>query len=58
MITFCCWWLKRCSRYDCNSDCVQQPIFTMSAQQNQLKELTEDEFTSFSSSYSYKPVSF
>lgn len=30
----------------------------MSAQQNQLKDLTEDEFTSFSSSYSYKPVSF
>ncbi|KAK5877668.1 hypothetical protein CesoFtcFv8_025151 [Champsocephalus esox] len=29
-----------------------QPIFTMSAQQNQLRDLTEDDFSSFSSSYS------
>ena len=29
----------------------------MSAQQNQLKELTQAEFVSFSSSYSYTPVS-
>lgn len=34
-----------------------QPIFTMSAQQNQLKDLTEEEFNSFTSSYSYTPVS-
>ncbi|KAI3355619.1 hypothetical protein L3Q82_018446, partial [Scortum barcoo] len=32
-----------------------QPIFTMSAQQNQLKDLTEEDFSSFSSSYSYTP---
>ncbi|XP_063768773.1 piezo-type mechanosensitive ion channel component 2-like isoform X2 [Eleginops maclovinus] len=32
-----------------------QPIFTMSAQQNQLRDLTEDDFSSFSSSYSYTP---
>ncbi|KAL6097437.1 uncharacterized protein ACO6RY_12985 [Pungitius sinensis] len=32
-----------------------QPIFTMSAQQNQLKDLTEEDFTSFTSSYSYTP---
>lgn len=29
----------------------------MSAQQNQLKDLTEDQFREFSNSYSYKPVS-
>ncbi|XP_029385544.1 piezo-type mechanosensitive ion channel component 2-like isoform X2 [Echeneis naucrates] len=32
-----------------------QPIFTMSAQQNQLKDLTEEDFNSFISSYSYTP---
>ncbi|XP_075941386.1 piezo-type mechanosensitive ion channel component 2-like isoform X1 [Anarhichas minor] len=32
-----------------------QPIFTMSAQQNQLKDLTEEDFSSFTSSYSYTP---
>uniref|UniRef100_A0A8C9Y1S1 Piezo-type mechanosensitive ion channel component 2a, tandem duplicate 2 n=1 Tax=Sander lucioperca TaxID=283035 RepID=A0A8C9Y1S1_SANLU len=32
-----------------------QPIFTMSAQQNQLKDLTEEDFTFFTSSYSYTP---
>ncbi|XP_056869498.1 piezo-type mechanosensitive ion channel component 2-like isoform X1 [Takifugu flavidus] len=32
-----------------------QPIFTMSAQQNQLKDLTEEEFGVFTSSYSYTP---
>ncbi|XP_041670121.1 piezo-type mechanosensitive ion channel component 2-like [Cheilinus undulatus] len=32
-----------------------QPIFTMSAQQNQLRDLTEGDFTSFVSSYSYEP---
>ncbi|XP_054621092.1 piezo-type mechanosensitive ion channel component 2-like isoform X2 [Dunckerocampus dactyliophorus] len=32
-----------------------QPIFTMSAQQNQLKDLTEDDFRAFISSYSYTP---
>ncbi|KAM9337588.1 piezo-type mechanosensitive ion channel component 2-like [Symphorus nematophorus] len=32
-----------------------QPIFTMSAQQNQLKDLTEEEFSSLTSSYSYTP---
>ncbi|XP_027137598.1 piezo-type mechanosensitive ion channel component 2 isoform X3 [Larimichthys crocea] len=32
-----------------------QPIFTMSAQQNQLKDLTEKDFSSFTSSYSYTP---
>ncbi|XP_042254704.1 piezo-type mechanosensitive ion channel component 2-like [Thunnus maccoyii] len=32
-----------------------QPIFTMSAQQNQLKDLTEEDFGSFISSYSYTP---
>ncbi|XP_070841701.1 piezo-type mechanosensitive ion channel component 2-like isoform X1 [Chaetodon trifascialis] len=32
-----------------------QPIFTMSAQQNQLKDLTEEDFISFTSSYSYTP---
>ncbi|KAM7369505.1 hypothetical protein PAMP_010824 [Pampus punctatissimus] len=32
-----------------------QPIFTMSAQQNQLKDLTEKDFSSFISSYSYTP---
>ncbi|XP_039983516.1 piezo-type mechanosensitive ion channel component 2-like [Xiphias gladius] len=32
-----------------------QPIFTMSAQQNQLKDLTEEDFSSFISSYSYTP---
>lgn len=30
----------------------------MSAQQNQLKDLTETQFREFSNSYSYKPVSF
>lgn len=29
----------------------------MSAQQNQLKDLTEEDFRSFTDSYSYKPVS-
>ncbi|KAJ4923967.1 hypothetical protein JOQ06_028222 [Pogonophryne albipinna] len=33
-----------------------QPIFTMSAQQNQLRDLTEDDFSSFSSSYSTPPI--
>ncbi|XP_028289056.1 piezo-type mechanosensitive ion channel component 2-like [Parambassis ranga] len=33
-----------------------QPIFTMSAQQNQLRDLTEEDFSSFISSYSYTPV--
>nr|XP_046227093.1 piezo-type mechanosensitive ion channel component 2-like isoform X2 [Scatophagus argus] len=32
-----------------------QPIFTMSAQQNQLKDLTEEDFSSFISFYSYTP---
>ncbi|XP_068604378.1 piezo-type mechanosensitive ion channel component 2-like [Brachionichthys hirsutus] len=32
-----------------------QPIFTMSAQQNQLTDLTEEDFLSFASSYSYTP---
>ncbi|XP_077481058.1 piezo-type mechanosensitive ion channel component 2-like [Stigmatopora argus] len=32
-----------------------QPIFTMSAQQNQLKELTEEDFGAFVASYSYTP---
>ncbi|XP_072235133.1 piezo-type mechanosensitive ion channel component 2-like [Leuresthes tenuis] len=32
-----------------------QPIFMMSAQQNQLRDLTEDDFSSFISSYSYTP---
>ncbi|XP_055363650.1 piezo-type mechanosensitive ion channel component 2-like isoform X2 [Betta splendens] len=32
-----------------------QPIFTMSAQQNQLKDLTEEEYSSFASTYSYTP---
>ncbi|XP_049912684.1 piezo-type mechanosensitive ion channel component 2-like [Epinephelus moara] len=32
-----------------------QPIFTMSAQQNQLKDVTEEDFSSFISSYSYTP---
>uniref|UniRef100_A0A667WYU1 Piezo non-specific cation channel R-Ras-binding domain-containing protein n=1 Tax=Myripristis murdjan TaxID=586833 RepID=A0A667WYU1_9TELE len=32
-----------------------QPIFTMSAQQNQLKDLTEEDFSSFISNYSYTP---
>uniref|UniRef100_UPI0037E98014 piezo-type mechanosensitive ion channel component 2-like n=1 Tax=Semicossyphus pulcher TaxID=241346 RepID=UPI0037E98014 len=32
-----------------------QPIFTMSAQQNQLRDLTEKDFTSFTTSYSYTP---
>ncbi|XP_035475570.1 piezo-type mechanosensitive ion channel component 2 isoform X5 [Scophthalmus maximus] len=32
-----------------------QPIFTMSAQQNQLGDLTEEDFSSFISSYSYTP---
>lgn len=32
-----------------------QPIFTMSAQQNQLQDLTEEDFSSFISSYSYTP---
>ncbi|XP_077365083.1 piezo-type mechanosensitive ion channel component 2-like isoform X1 [Festucalex cinctus] len=32
-----------------------QPIFTMSAQQNQLKDLTEEDFRAFISSYSYTP---
>ncbi|KAM8730910.1 piezo-type mechanosensitive ion channel component 2-like [Acanthopagrus schlegelii] len=32
-----------------------QPIFTMSAQQNQLKDLTEEDFNSLVSSYSYTP---
>ncbi|XP_041817254.1 piezo-type mechanosensitive ion channel component 2-like isoform X2 [Chelmon rostratus] len=32
-----------------------QPIFTMSAQQNQLKDLTEEDFSSFTSSYGYTP---
>ncbi|XP_068199524.1 piezo-type mechanosensitive ion channel component 2-like isoform X2 [Antennarius striatus] len=32
-----------------------QPIFTMSAQQNQLTDLTEEDFLSFTSSYSYTP---
>uniref|UniRef100_A0A3B5BJP8 Uncharacterized protein n=1 Tax=Stegastes partitus TaxID=144197 RepID=A0A3B5BJP8_9TELE len=32
-----------------------QPIFTMSAQQNQLRDLTEEDFSSFISSYSYTP---
>lgn len=36
--------------------CDPQPIFTMSAQQNQLKDLTEEEFVAFTSSYSYTPV--
>lgn len=30
----------------------------MSAQQNQLKDLTEEDFNSLVSSYSYTPVSF
>uniref|UniRef100_A0A3P8RNF8 Piezo non-specific cation channel R-Ras-binding domain-containing protein n=1 Tax=Amphiprion percula TaxID=161767 RepID=A0A3P8RNF8_AMPPE len=34
-----------------------QPIFTMSAQQNQLRDLTEEDFSSFISSYRYTPVS-
>nr|XP_043885784.1 piezo-type mechanosensitive ion channel component 2 isoform X3 [Solea senegalensis] len=32
-----------------------QPIFTMSAQQNQLRDLTETEFSSLVNSYSYTP---
>lgn len=36
--------------------CRAQPIFTMSAQQNQLKDLTEEDFAVFSGSYSYTPV--
>ncbi|XP_074484403.1 piezo-type mechanosensitive ion channel component 2-like isoform X2 [Sebastes fasciatus] len=32
-----------------------QPIFTMSAQQNQLRDLTEEDFSSFTSNYSYTP---
>uniref|UniRef100_A0A3B4APH9 Uncharacterized protein n=1 Tax=Periophthalmus magnuspinnatus TaxID=409849 RepID=A0A3B4APH9_9GOBI len=32
-----------------------QPIFTMSAQQNQLRELSEYEYQAFLSSYSYEP---
>ncbi|XP_073797456.1 piezo-type mechanosensitive ion channel component 2 isoform X2 [Danio rerio] len=32
-----------------------QPIFTMSAQQNQLKELTESDFKNFINSYNYVP---
>lgn len=32
-----------------------QPIFTMSAQQNQLKDVTEEDFSFFISSYSYTP---
>ncbi|XP_042350944.1 piezo-type mechanosensitive ion channel component 2-like [Plectropomus leopardus] len=32
-----------------------QPIFTMSAQQNQLRDLTEDDFSFLTSSYSYTP---
>ncbi|XP_069368065.1 piezo-type mechanosensitive ion channel component 2-like isoform X1 [Paralichthys olivaceus] len=32
-----------------------QPIFTMSAQQNQLRDLTQEDFSSFVSSYSYTP---
>ncbi|KAM3593292.1 uncharacterized protein V6R79_009660 [Siganus canaliculatus] len=32
-----------------------QPIFTMSAQQNQLKDLSEEDFRAFISSYSYTP---
>ncbi|XP_060920541.1 piezo-type mechanosensitive ion channel component 2-like [Labrus mixtus] len=32
-----------------------QPIFTMSAQQNQLWDLTEEDFSSFTASYSYTP---
>ncbi|XP_047423768.1 piezo-type mechanosensitive ion channel component 2-like isoform X2 [Mugil cephalus] len=32
-----------------------QPIFTMSAQQNQLRDLTEDEFHAFIGSYSFTP---
>lgn len=38
--------------------CVLQPIFTMSAQQNQLKDITEVEFLEFMNSYNYIPVSF
>ncbi|XP_061661347.1 piezo-type mechanosensitive ion channel component 2-like isoform X2 [Syngnathoides biaculeatus] len=33
-----------------------QPIFTMSAQQNQLKDLTEEDFRAFIRSYSYTPA--
>ncbi|XP_068504921.1 piezo-type mechanosensitive ion channel component 2 isoform X2 [Syngnathus scovelli] len=33
-----------------------QPIFTMSAQQNQLKDLTEEDFRAFVRSYSYIPT--
>ncbi|KAM3860328.1 piezo-type mechanosensitive ion channel component 2-like [Diretmus argenteus] len=32
-----------------------QPIFTMSAQQNQLKEFSDEDFSSFISTYSYTP---
>ncbi|XP_069033644.1 piezo-type mechanosensitive ion channel component 2-like [Embiotoca jacksoni] len=32
-----------------------QPIFTMSAQQNQLRDVTEEDFSLFISSYSYTP---
>ncbi|XP_034416405.1 piezo-type mechanosensitive ion channel component 2-like [Cyclopterus lumpus] len=32
-----------------------QPIFTMSAQQNQLRDVTEEDLESFTSSYSYTP---
>ncbi|KAJ8010604.1 hypothetical protein DPEC_G00076790 [Dallia pectoralis] len=32
-----------------------QPIFTMSAQQNQLKDISKDEFEDFRNSYNYMP---
>ncbi|KAG5268877.1 hypothetical protein AALO_G00217460 [Alosa alosa] len=32
-----------------------QPIFTMSAQQNQLKDITDDDFEKFVNSYTYVP---
>ncbi|XP_056594418.1 piezo-type mechanosensitive ion channel component 2 isoform X1 [Triplophysa dalaica] len=32
-----------------------QPIFTMSAQQNQLKDITESDFLAFMNSYNYEP---
>ncbi|KAM6953819.1 piezo-type mechanosensitive ion channel component 2-like [Aplochiton taeniatus] len=33
-----------------------QPIFTISAQQNQLKDFNDEDYSSFISSYSYMPV--
>lgn len=37
--------------------CAFQPIFTMSAQQNQLKDVTDRDFKSFMNSYRHIPVS-